>query len=94
MARYNLLEAPPYAVEQALKKVGRNLRLARLRRKQTIEEFAKRIGTGSRAVRNAESGKAPTDVALPRQQSSRHGHLTPQTLFSSSTGSSLVALCC
>lgn len=64
MARNNLLEAPPYAVEQALKKVGRNLRLARLRRKQTIEEVAKRIGTGSRAVRDAESGKAPTGVAV------------------------------
>lgn len=64
MARNNLLEAPPYAVEQSLKKVGRNLRLARLRRKQTIEEVAKRIGTGSRAVRNAESGKAPTGVAV------------------------------
>ena len=63
VARNNLLEAPPYAVEQALKKVGRNLRLARLRRKQTIEEVAKRIGTGSRAIRDAESGKASTGVA-------------------------------
>lgn len=64
MARNNLLKTPPYAVEQALKKVGRNLRLARLQRKQTIEEVAKRIGTGSRAVRDAESGKAPTGVAV------------------------------
>ena len=64
MARNNLLEAPPYAVEQALKTVGRNLRLARLRRGQTIEEVAKRIGTGSRAVRDAENGNAPTGVAV------------------------------
>src|ERR1700682_306325 len=64
VARNNLLEAPPYAVEQALKKVGRNLRLARLRRKQTIEEVAKRIGTGSRAVRDAERGEASTSVAV------------------------------
>jgi len=63
-ARNNLLEAPPYAVEQALKKVGRNLRLARLRRKQPIEEVGKRIGTGSRAIRDAESGKASTGVAV------------------------------
>ena len=55
VARNNLSEAPPYAVEQALKKVGRNLRLARLRRRQTIEETAKRIGTGSHAIRDAES---------------------------------------
>ena len=64
VARNKLLEAPPYAVEQALKKVGRNLRLARLRRRQTIEEAAKRIGTGSRAIRDAESGKASTGVAV------------------------------
>lgn len=64
VARNNLLEAPPYAVEQALKKVGHNLRLARLRRVQTIEEVANRIGTGSRAVRDAESGKASTGVAI------------------------------
>ena len=64
VARNNLLEAPPYAVEQALKKVGRNLRLARLRRGQTIEETAKRIGTGPRAIRDAESGKASTGVAI------------------------------
>src|SRR5580704_16322150 len=64
VARNNLLEAPPYAVEQALKKVGRNLRLARLRRRQTIEATATRIGTGSRASRGAESGKASTGVAV------------------------------
>jgi transcriptional regulator with XRE-family HTH domain len=64
VARNNLLEAPPYAVEQALKKVGRNLRLARLRRKQTIQEVARRIGTGPRAIRDAESGKASTGVAV------------------------------
>ena len=64
VARNNLLEAPPYAVEQALKKVGRNLRLARLRRRQTIEQAGKRIGTGSRAIRDAESGKASTGVAV------------------------------
>jgi transcriptional regulator with XRE-family HTH domain len=64
VARNNLLEAPPYAVEQALKKVGRSLRLARLRRKQTIEKVAKRIGTGSRAIRDAEAGKASTGVAV------------------------------
>ena len=64
VARNNLLEAPPYAVEQALKRVGRSLRLARLRRKQTIEIVATRIGTGSRAVRDAEAGKASTSVAV------------------------------
>ena len=64
VARNNLLEAPPYAVEQALKKLGRNLRVARLRREQTIEEVAERIGTGPRAIRDAERGKASTGVAV------------------------------
>jgi transcriptional regulator with XRE-family HTH domain len=64
VARNNLLKAPPYAVEQALTKLGGNLRVARLRREQTIEEVAKRIGTGVRAVRDAESGKASTGVGV------------------------------
>jgi len=64
VARNYLLKAPPYAVEQALKKVGRNLRLARLRRKQTLQDIADRIGTGTRAVRDAESGKASTSVGV------------------------------
>jgi len=64
VARNNLLEAPPFAVEQALKKFGRNLRVARLRREQTLEEVSKRIGTGRRAVSDAETGKASTGVAV------------------------------
>ena len=64
VARNKLLVAPPYPVEQALSKVGRNLRLARLRRKQTIEEVAEKIGTGTRAVRDAEGGKASTGIGV------------------------------
>jgi len=64
VARNSLLMAPPYPVEQTLKKLGRNLRLARLRRKKTIAEVAEKIGTGTRAVRDAESGKASTGIAV------------------------------
>ena len=64
VARNKLLTAPPYPVERALKKVSRNLRLARVRRKLTIEEVAEKIGTGIRAVRDAESGKASTGIAV------------------------------
>ena len=61
MANKNpLLQAPPYPVEQALKRLGENLRLARTRRKLTIEEVAEKIGTGRRAVMDAEKGKAST----------------------------------
>jgi hypothetical protein len=35
-ARNQLLEAQPYPVEQALKRLGQNLRTARLRRNLTI----------------------------------------------------------
>jgi transcriptional regulator with XRE-family HTH domain len=62
--RNSLLAAPPYPVEQALKRLGGNLRIARLRRKQTLEEVAEKIGTGVRAVRDAEAGKASTGIAV------------------------------
>jgi len=55
---------PPYSVEQALKRVGNNLRTARVRRKLTIQEVAEKIGTGRRAVMDAESGKASTGIAV------------------------------
>lgn len=63
-ARNTLITAVPFPVEQAIKKVGRNLRTARIRRKQTIQEAAEKIGTGARAVRDAENGKASTGVAV------------------------------
>lgn len=61
-ARNHLLEAPPYAVEQALKRLGENLRTARLRRNQTIAEVAETIGTGRRAIMDAEKGKPSTGI--------------------------------
>jgi len=64
VVRNNLLVAPPYPVEQALIRLGNNLRLARLRRKQTIADVAEKIGTGVRAVRDAENGKASSGVAV------------------------------
>lgn len=61
MANKNpLLQAPPYPVEQALKRLGGNLRVARIRRELTIKEAAEKIGTGRRAVMEAEKGKAST----------------------------------
>jgi DNA-binding XRE family transcriptional regulator len=61
MANKNpLLQAPPYPVEQALKRLGENLRVARIRRELTIKEAAEKIGTGRRAVMEAEKGKAST----------------------------------
>ena len=63
-ARNKLLTAPPYPVEQTLKRLGAKLRTARLRRNLTIADMAARIGTGERAVSDAEKGKASTGIAV------------------------------
>jgi transcriptional regulator with XRE-family HTH domain len=63
-ARNKLLTAPPYAVEQTLKRFGANLRTARLRRNLTIEDMAQKIGTGPRAIADAEKGKPSTGIAV------------------------------
>jgi transcriptional regulator with XRE-family HTH domain len=56
--------APPYAVERTLKGLGANLRTARLRRNLTIGDMAEKIGTGERAVADAEKGKPSTGIAV------------------------------
>ncbi len=63
-ARNKLLAAPPYPVEQALTRLGANLRTARVRRNLTIEDMARKIGTGVRAVGDAERGKPSTGMAV------------------------------
>jgi len=63
-ARNKLLTAPPYAVDQTLKRLGANLRTARLRRNLTIDDMAEKIGTGQRAVSDAEKGKPSTGIAI------------------------------
>jgi len=65
MARKNVLTTnPPYPVEQALSRLGANLRTARLRRNLRVEEVAAKIGTGRRAVLEAEKGKPSTSAAV------------------------------
>jgi transcriptional regulator with XRE-family HTH domain len=65
MARKNLLtSSPPYPVEQAIRRLGANLRTARLRRNLSMENVAEKIGTGRRAVIEAEKGKASTSAAV------------------------------
>ena len=63
-AKNTLTQAPPYPVEQAIKHLGANLRTARLHRNLTIEEVAEKIGTGPRAVSDAEQGKISTGIAV------------------------------
>jgi transcriptional regulator with XRE-family HTH domain len=64
VARNKLLDAPPYPVEQALTRLGQRLRTARVRRNFTIQEVADKIGTGPRAIMDAEKGKASTGIGV------------------------------
>ncbi|CAN5511869.1 helix-turn-helix transcriptional regulator [soil metagenome] len=65
MVRTNKLQlAPPYPVEQSMKRLGENLRIARIRRNLTIADAAERIGTGPRPVMDAEKGKASTGMVV------------------------------
>jgi transcriptional regulator with XRE-family HTH domain len=63
-ARNPLLTAPPLAVEQALKRLGTDIRTARLRRNLTLQDIAATIGAGVRAVSDAERGKPSTSAAV------------------------------
>lgn len=64
MAKSNLLHtAPPMDVEAALARLGANLKSARLRRNLTVAQIAEKIGTGQRAVADAERGKPTTAIA-------------------------------
>ena len=61
--RNPLLAAPPHAVETALNRLGANLRTARTRRNLTVAEVAEKIGTGRRAVMDAEKGQPSSSIA-------------------------------
>ena len=63
-ARNTLTTTPPYPVERALKRLGANLRTARLRRNLTIQDVAEKISTGPRPVSCAEQGRPSTGVAV------------------------------
>jgi len=55
---------PPYPVEEALRRFGSNLRTARLARNLTLDQVAGKIGTGTRAVADAEKGRPGTAAAV------------------------------
>jgi transcriptional regulator with XRE-family HTH domain len=65
MGQRNILSnTPPYAVEKSIKSLGENLKTARLRRGLSRQEVAEKIGTGVRAVSDAEQGKPTTSVVV------------------------------
>ena len=54
----------PHSVEAGIRKLGQNLRTARLRRNLSIEDVAARTGVSRFAVADAEKGKPTTGVAV------------------------------
>lgn len=62
--RSQLTETPPYAVQEAIKKLGANLRTARLRRNITLADMAAKLGVSRYVVADAEKGKVTTGVVV------------------------------
>ena len=54
---------PPAAVREALERLGRNVRTARLRRRMPQQQLAQRMGVSRFVVADVERGKPTTGVA-------------------------------
>ncbi|GHT92997.1 hypothetical protein FACS1894122_07570 [Alphaproteobacteria bacterium] len=62
--RNQLFQTPPYMVDVMLKQLGQNLKIARKRRRLSIAQVAEKIGTGVRAISDAEKGKPSTAISI------------------------------
>ena len=62
-SRTRISESPPAAVQDALERLGRNIRIARLRRRLTQGDLAQRVGVSRFVIADVERGKATTGVA-------------------------------
>lgn len=58
------MRALPFEVEDRLKRLGSNLRTARVRRGLTIQDAADKIGVSRDAVMDVERGKPSTGIAI------------------------------
>lgn len=58
-----IARSPPSAVEKALKRLGENIRTARLRRRLRLEDVAERMGISRFALSDVEKGKPTSAVA-------------------------------
>lgn len=58
-----IVQQPPAAVEQALTRLGRDIRTARLRRNWRLEDLAARLGVSRFTVADVEKGKPGTSAA-------------------------------
>ena len=62
--RSQLTKATPFAVENALKRLGSNLRTARLRRNLSLAELAGKLGVDRHVLSDAENGKLGTGAGI------------------------------
>ena len=62
--RSQLTIAPPSAVQDALKRLGNDLRTARLRRNLSHAELAAKLGVDRHVVADAENGKLSTGIGV------------------------------
>jgi len=58
-----IAESPPAAVRETLQRLGANIRTARVRRKLTQDDMARRMGVSRFVVADVEKGKPTTGVA-------------------------------
>ena len=65
MSRRNkLLNALPFPVEHSVKRLGADLKKARLRRNLSLQTVAEKIGAHRRVIADAENGKPSTGIAI------------------------------
>lgn len=62
--RSQLIAAPPSAVQEAIKRLGNNLRTARLRRNLSHAELAAKLGVDRHVIADAENGKLSTSAGV------------------------------
>ncbi len=58
-----IAKAPPAAVEEALLRLGKNIRTARLRRGMRLKDLAERVGASRYVMSDIEKGKPTTAIA-------------------------------
>ncbi|UTW54819.1 helix-turn-helix transcriptional regulator [Kordiimonas sp. SCSIO 12610] len=57
-----MTKRPNYSVQKALVQLGANIRLARIERRYTVEDIAKRMRVSSQTVMNIEKGKPGVSI--------------------------------
>jgi transcriptional regulator with XRE-family HTH domain len=62
--RSKFTTAPPSAVQEAIRRLGNNLRTARLRRNLSHAEVAAKLGVDRHVIADAERGKLSTSAGV------------------------------